>query len=156
LFILFFAYETRAQLTAFGELSFTGGTSVGETFGKYHGYTAHGIAGIQYGIFALSLGGGILRKPVDYGERTSALHPSDIDFPAGLALRIPVLRTAMLVVGSDVSGFIGNRKLMYEPHIGLLFLGRYQYRGFFFKALIAPEYLSASYIGVGLKMMIRT
>ena len=146
--------EARAQLMTFGELSFSGGTGLGAKFGGEFGCTAHGMAGIQYGIVAVNLGGGFVRLPRHFEEHIPVLETLYIDFPAGLAIRMPFSRSAMLVVGSDVCGFIGRGRLFYEPHAGLLFQGRQLYRGFFFKAVIFPEDPSAGYIGVGLKMQI--
>lgn len=147
----------RAQLAAFGELSVSGGIAPGPGIGTYIGGAAHGMAGLQYGIFAFNLGGGVIRLPADYGpERRQLIHTIWIDFPAGLALRIPVFRKDLLVVGADVSGFIGRWQPVYQPHIGLLFPGRTQYRGVFLKAILVPMLSDPVYIGIGLKMVIRS
>jgi len=146
-----------AQLATFGELSVSAGIAPGPEIGTYLGGAAHGMAGIQYGVFAFNLGGGVIRLPRDYGnDRRQLLHTIWIDFPAGLALRIPVFRRDLLVVGSDFSGFIGRWQPVYQPHIGLLFPGRSQYRGVFLKAVLAPKLSDPVYIGIGLKMVIRS
>jgi hypothetical protein len=151
------APAAEAQLSTFGEMSVSGGIAPCPAIGTYLGGAAHGMAGIQYGWFAFNLGGGVIRLPAGYGnERRQLINTIWIDFPAGLALRIPVFRQDLLVVGSDFSGFIGRWQPVFQPHIGLLFPGRWQYRGVFLKAVLAPTLADPVYIGIGLKMVIRT
>ncbi len=141
-----FLSPAGAQFAAFGEFSINGGRYSEYGGDQFTTIVAQGIFGVQYGIFALNIGAGpVLSLPDDDRLKRSIWDEVGIDLPVGAMLRIPIQKE-LLVTGLDYS--LGG----YSPHIGILFPGKWRFRGFFAKAVYDPRFHRMAYYGLGLKM----
>ncbi len=152
---LFLAVPARAQFKTFGEWSISGGTNLHPAPGGASGFTAHGMAGLQYSVVVLELGGGVVRVPDEHDAGRPFTQTIGIDLPAGIALRIPVRDDLLIAAGVDVTGLLFSPSQIYQPHVDLLFAGRRRYRGIFLKALLSSDDSWPGYIGLGLKMTLK-
>ena len=160
LLFIFCGLDAHSQIETFADASVSFGTGkyLRQSAPGFHlGGTMHCMAGLQYGVFSLNAGLGVIalsdRLQVGGIESAEAEWGIGIDLPVGAALRIPV-NNSLFVIGADVS-FIGSFAQMVQPHIDWLFSGGGGYRGLFlkgFSSLKSARSYEQQYIGIGFKM----
>ncbi len=153
LLAMIIALPVHGQLITFGEWSLSAGGALHPAeVGGGMGLTAHGMAGIQYSIVAVEIGGGAIRLPLAEYKNRPFLETLGIDFPIGIALRFPAHK-ALIAIGCDASGMLnGFRNTLFQPHVDVLFPTRWRYWGVFVKGLTDVAGIAPGYIGLGAKM----
>jgi hypothetical protein len=144
------AGTVQAQFSVFGEFNVQAGR-LNDTYGDNSTIVGGaGNFGLQFSIIALTIGAGpVYRHADDIRHSRSYLDEISVQFPVGLQLRIPIHKE-LLVGGAELFGV--NAGYGYSAHIGLLFRGPWNDRGFFLNAGFDPQSSQVDYIGAGLKM----
>ena len=139
--------NAHAQLSTWGEFGLSGGRLREQNQYYSNLFIASGNFGVQYGIVSLNIGAGPSYTLPDGKTRGNGTFSDYLGLAlnGGLQLRIPFEKN-LLVTGCDYS-IVG-----FTPHLGILFPGSWNYRGFFVHASFDPGHNKDTYFGLGFKM----
>lgn len=137
--------------STFGEFNIQGGQSSEYYYPHNRNdrtvIAAAGTFGVQLSIIAVHIGAGpVLYVPKGTERFSDAL---SVQFPIGVQLRIP-LHKDLLVGGVEANGIVPG----YAVNAGMLFAGKWNYRGLFFTASYDPRQSRFNYFGGGLAMTV--
>ena len=148
LFQLLPVAKAQAQFSIFGEFNLQAGR-LSEVDGRHYTIVAGaGNFGLQFSVVAVTIGAGpVYRHSDDPNYKRAFFDEISVQFPIGVQLRIPIYKE-VLVGGVELGGV----NYSYSAHLGLLFRGRWNDRGFFLNAGYDRYSSRLDYIGAGLKM----
>lgn len=142
------AGRAQAQFSVFGEFNLQAGRLNEANDERYTMVAGAGNFGLQFSVVALTIGAGpVYRNQDDCMCNRSFFDQISVQFPIGLQLRVPVHKE-ILVGGVEFGGV----NYAYSAHLGVLFSGRWNDRGFFVNAGYDDHDSRIDYIGAGLKM----